>query len=233
MSQSDIHKKNAASRAVEFIRDGMTVGLGSGSTAHLAVQMIAQKIDDGLNIQAVSSSKETTQLAEERGIKISDYQIIDHLDVNIDGADEVDNHYNLIKGGGGALLREKINARFAHTNVIVVDPTKMVQQLGHFPLPVEVNPFGHQQLKRFIEQQYGINAFIRSRGDEYFITDNGNYIIDCNFTIIDNPQQLENELLGIPGLIETGLFINLTHILVIGREADATVIDLRSKVKPS
>jgi len=228
MDQQDQWKKAAAQKGVDYIRDGMIVGLGSGSTMKFAIELIGQKVKSGLSIKGVSSSVPSTELATQHGIELTGYEKLSIVDVNLDGADEVDPNFNLIKGGGGALLREKINAFAAQLNIILVDQTKMVEKLGRFPLPVEVNQFGHEEVKRTIERIYGIEVELRMKEDSVFVSDNGNYILDCFFEEIDDPHTTNAELMHIPGLVETGFFLGVTDILIIGTESGPQV----RQVKP-
>ncbi|HHU83450.1 MAG TPA: ribose-5-phosphate isomerase RpiA [Firmicutes bacterium] len=187
-------KKMVAEAAVEFIEDGMIVGLGTGSTAYWAIQKIGVRTSEGLKIKAVATSRASELLARELQIPLVDLSDIDHVDLTIDGADEVDPGLNLIKGGGGALLREKIVAAASRELVIVVDETKLVEKLGMFPLPVEVVPFGVELTRRRIEE-LGCKTRIRMRDKkDRYQTDNGNHIIDCEFGRIEEPGELNQAL---------------------------------------
>ncbi|HRE50022.1 MAG TPA: ribose-5-phosphate isomerase RpiA [Flavitalea sp.] len=212
-------KAAAAEKAVEYIENGMTVGLGSGSTSYYAIRKIGERVSQGLRIRAVASSTQTASLARECRIRLTDLTAIDRIDITIDGADEVDKQLNLIKGGGGALLREKILAYNSRQTIIIVDDSKLVDILGKFPLPVEVAPFAVDltlaQLKRF-----KIDLNIREVQKEKFITDNGNLIVDCHFSAIRDPEELNMKLLLIPGIIETGLFPHTPFTRVIVGYAD-------------
>lgn len=212
-------KAAAAEKAVEYIENGMTVGLGSGSTSYYAIRKIGERVSQGLRIRAVASSTQTASLARECRIRLTDLTAIDRIDITIDGADEVDKQLNLIKGGGGALLREKILAYNSRQTIIIVDDSKLVDILGKFPLPVEVAPFAVEltlaQLKRF-----KIDLNIREVQKERFITDNANLIVDCHFSAIRDPEELNMKLLLIPGIIETGLFPHTPFTRVIVGYAD-------------
>lgn len=214
----NLQKVNAAKRAVSYIQDGMCLGLGSGSTSEIALGLIAEKVRNGLNIKGIPSSEQVAALAREHGIPLTDYEQVEQLDLNLDGADEVDQNFQLIKGGGGAMLREKINATAARTNIIMVDERKMVTTLGAFPLPVETTIFGHQQVLRTIRQKYNVECNFRQKSNEQYITDNGNLIIDCYFQKIPDPKALDQQLKSIPGVVETGIFIDLTHMVIVGSE---------------
>ncbi len=208
----------AAEKAVEEIKEGMIVGLGSGSTAEWAIQKIGKLVQDGLNIHAVASSVKTERLATEAGIPIIDFTNIDRIDITIDGADEVDDYGHLIKGGGGALLREKILAYNSIRFIVIIDETKRVKTLGKFGLPVEIIPFAADiTLKRLTET--GTHPVIRYVNHEKYITDNGNYIADCNFFPIKVPDAVNIQLHQIPGVVETGIFTsNMVHTFYIGYE---------------
>ena len=209
-------KKLVAESAVEFIQDGMIVGLGTGSTAYWAIKKLGEKINEGINIKAIATSKESESLARELKIPIVTFSDIDQIDITIDGADEVDSDLNLIKGGGGALLREKIVAMASKILIIVVDESKIVSQLGEFPLPVEVTPFGVEITRNKIEK-LGCKTEIRMQDKKtIYKTDNGNYILDCKFGIIENPEKTNQYINMIPGVIDNGLFINVATKVLVG-----------------
>lgn len=209
-------KKIAADRAVEWIEDGMTIGLGTGSTAYWAILRIAERVKEGLNIRAVASSIRSEQLAKEHGIPFVSLDEIDRIDLTIDGADEVDAELNLIKGGGGALLREKVLAAASKKFVVIVDESKLVGTLGAFPLPVEIVPFGSRlTLNRLIE--LGGQPTLREAEGQRYVTDNGNWIADCRFGKITDPARLSVELNRIPGVVDNGLFPGMTSVVVAGK----------------
>lgn len=217
-------KKIAAERAVEEIRDGMTVGLGTGSTAYWAIEKIGEKVRRGLQIQAVATSAKSEGQARKLHIPIVPFSDINYIDITIDGADEVDENKNLIKGGGGALLREKIIASNSKQLYIVVDESKLVQHLGRFRLPVEIVPFAHELTLKKI-QALGEQPIIRNISGKDFITDNGNLIADCNFYPIYDPSALNLQLHLIPGVVETGLFLHtMVHSVIIGYKDGQVVI---------
>lgn len=199
-------KRAAAEKAVQLVQAGMTVGLGSGSTAAHAIRALGRLVSEGLAIKAVASSLKSEQLAREVGIPVYDPTEVSVIDIAIDGADEVDVHCNLIKGGGGSLLREKILACASQRFHVVVDESKVVSRLGSFPLAVEILPFAHSiTLKQIRTLQ--CEPVIRAHGNGPFLTDNGNYIADCMFfNGIDEPESLDARLKMIPGVVETGLF---------------------------
>ncbi|MFD0673765.1 ribose-5-phosphate isomerase RpiA [Cohnella sp. GCM10027633] len=214
-------KKAAAEQAAERIREGMIVGLGTGSTAYWAIRRIAERVGEGLAIRAVSSSARTEQLAGELGIPLLSLAEVDVIDIYIDGADEVDGEFNLIKGGGGALLREKILAYNSQAFVVIVDESKLVATLGKFPVPVEVVPFAVElTLKNLAKLQ--CEPSLRLENGEPYITDNGNYIIDCSFHAIPDPARLNERIRSIPGVVESGLFPGMTKSVIVGREDGTT-----------
>jgi ribose 5-phosphate isomerase A len=208
-------KKIAAGRAMEYIRSGMTLGLGTGSTAYWAIQGIGDLVKNGLECKAIATSMQSEALARELNIPIVSFADIDNVDITIDGADEVDEALNLIKGGGGALLREKIVAAATKFYIIIVDETKLVRKLGKFPLPVEVAPFGWEKTKTKLEQ-LGCKAGLRMSGDKVFLTDNSHYILDCAFGKIDDPGGLHEQINSIVGVMENGLFIRMASIVISG-----------------
>jgi len=209
-------KKIVAEYAVDnYVEDGMNVGLGTGSTAYYAIKRIGELVSKGFKLTCVATSIRSETLARECGIKIVNLDEISHLDLTIDGADEVDQKMQVIKGLGGALLREKIVAAASFKEVIIADESKKVVVLGKkTPLPVEVLKFGHSKTKFALEKQ-GCKATMRMRGGEPFITDGGNYIYDCKFESISNPFFLESRIDIIPGVIECGLFLNTATTVLI------------------
>ena len=217
-------KKAAGEKAAEHVEDGMVVGLGTGSTALFAIRRLGERFRQGLRIQGVPTSEQSRHLAEAEGIPLADLAGLSHVDVTIDGADEVDPAFNLTKGGGGALLREKIVASISRKEIIVVDQGKLKAKLGGFPLPVEVVPFGWQLLQRQLEA-LGCEAQLRVSGQAPFITDNGNLVLDCSFGTIGDPATLERQVNGICGVVECGLFVGLAHRIVVGKP-DGTCVEL-------
>lgn len=208
-------KRQAAEKAVELIKDGMTVGLGSGSTASYAIRSIGERARQGLKIRTVATSLKTEALARELSIPVSDPSEADSIDIALDGADEVDTKGNLIKGGGGSLLREKIIAFASKRFHIMVDQSKLVERLGTVSLPVEIVPFGAAFTIRHLHN-LGSAAVIRQSNGKTFITDNGNLIADCRFQGIDDPAWLDVKIKMIPGVVETGIFSNkiITSVFV-------------------
>ena len=216
-------KKMAAEKAVEWIRENMVVGLGTGSTAYWAIEKIGERVKKGLKIGAVATSVHTEELAKERNIPLSPFSSVQKIDVTIDGADEVDQNGYLIKGGGGALLREKIVAFHTKTYLIVVDESKMVERLGKFPLPVEIVPFAAELTMKKLERFGPVK--IRQANGKHYITDNGNWIVDVScFPIID-PEGLNTALHAIPGVVETGLFLGkwVHHVIVADKAGTINV----------
>ncbi len=217
-------KKAAAEKAVEtFVRDGMTVGLGTGSTAYFVILKVAELVKQGYNLKCVATSNTTERLALENGISIMSLNDVDHIDVTIDGADEVDPSMNLIKGLGGALLHEKIVAAASVEEIIVVDESKLVEKIGtRVSLPVEVITFGHEHTAYGLKRQ-GCEPVLRMKGNEPYLTDSGNMIYDCKFEKgIDYLAFTESALNRIPGVVECGLFINMVRAVVIAH-SDGTV----------
>lgn len=216
-------KKIAAGKAIEYIRNGMTLGLGTGSTAYWAIQGIGEMVKNGLLVRAVATSIQSESLARELNIPLISFAEVDRLDISIDGADEVDEKLNLIKGGGGALLREKIVAAATRFYIIIVDESKLVRHLGKFPLPVEVAPFGWELTKRRISE-LGTTPKMRMAGDQPFLTDNHHYILDCPFGEITDPAGLHQKVSSITGVMEDGFFINMADIVVTGSPSGETRI---------
>lgn len=215
-------KKRVGEKAVEWIKDGMTVGLGTGTTAYWAIQKIGERVKEGLRVRAVASSVVSEQLARERAIPLVSFAEIDHIDITIDGADEVDAEGNLIKGGGGALLREKLLAYHSRLFLVVVDESKLVEVLGRYPLPVEVVPFGAELTVRRLAR-LGCVPRIREEKEGVVITDNGNWVVDCAFGTIGDPAGLERRLKDIPGIVETGVFLHPMVSTVLVGHKDGTV----------
>ncbi|UWQ50893.1 ribose-5-phosphate isomerase RpiA [Leisingera caerulea] len=223
LSPIDKAKFVAAKRAAEMVEDGMRVGLGTGSTAAWLVRCLGEMVQkDGLKITAVPTSSRTAALARDVGINVVSLDEAKWLDMTIDGADEFDADLNLIKGGGGAHLQEKIVATASDQMVVIADASKSVETLGAFPLPVEVLRFGWQSSQALIEETLvsmdvmGRSTTLRMNGDAPFVTDEGNYILDLHLNRIGNARQLALVLNQIPGVIENGLFIDICDTVVIG-----------------
>lgn len=206
-------KQLAGEKAATYIKNGMTIGLGTGSTAYYAIQKIGQMVKNGLAIKAIATSLQSENMAKELGIPLTSFGETEEIDITIDGADEIDEYFQLIKGGGGALLREKIVAAATKYYIIIADESKLVKHLGNFPLPVEVVSFGYQStLKKIIS--VGCRAVLRKKDNSIFITDNGNYIADCSFGTIADPASIHEQINAIIGVVETGLFINMTDLVI-------------------
>jgi len=221
-------KKLAGEKAVEHVEDGMIVGLGTGSTVEYALRKLGGLVRNGLKIEGVPTSIHTQRIAKEEKIPLTNLEENPEIDLTIDGADEVDSNLNLIKGGGGALTREKIIAFNSKKVIIVIDDSKIVKALGiDFPLPVEVVKFGWTSTKKTLEQ-LGCNVELRKiMEDEPFITDNSNYILDCEFERINEPEQLEMEINNIPGVVENGLFIGLVDEVIVGSKQGVITLEER------
>lgn len=221
---NDEMKKAVAEKAVnEYVKDGMIVGLGTGSTAYYAIKRLGERVkEEGLNITCTATSVRSEELAKEFGLTVLDVDDVTHIDVTIDGADEVDPNMQLIKGLGGALIREKIVAAASQSEVIIVDETKLVETLGtKCPLPVEVLKFGHKKTKYALQLQ-GCEAKLRTVDQQPFVTDNGNYIYDCQFESIQNPFFLESRINVIPGTVDNGLFLNTATTVLVSHK-DGTI----------
>ena len=218
MKNTDTPKRRAAEKALELVRDGQVVGLGTGSTAKFAIEGLGLRVREGLSVRGVSTSIATERLASQCGIPLIDLNEAGTIDITIDGADEIDPNFDMIKGGGGALTREKLVALSSFKRVILIDETKLVSQLGATRLlPVEVLGFSWAVSKRLLTE-LGCDAHLRSDAGKPFITDNGNYILDCQFGPIENPPGLEKSIKLLPGVIECGLFIGIADTLVLGFE---------------
>lgn len=217
-------KQLAAEKSIEFIKNRMILGLGTGSTVFFLVKKLAELVKQGLDITCVSTSNQTSELAKSLGIRISSLNEVEKIDLTIDGADEVDKNLNGIKGGGGALLYEKIVAKASNKVIWIVDSSKYVLQLGKFPLPVEIISFGSNQLlKRFDE--LGFNPEIRKNGNDNFITDSGNLIVDLHLNEIEDAINLERQIKLIPGVVEVGLFNNIADLVIIGKGNSTEIIN--------
>ena len=218
------HEKQAAARAaVALVEPGSIVGLGSGSTATYVIRFLGERVRDGLKIIGIPTSQKIKQLAEQLGIPLATLDEHPQIDIDIDGADEIDPQLNLIKGGGGALLREKIIASASRRFIVVGDSSKQVAHLGKFPLPVEVIPFARSLISKRIAA-LGAQVSLRGAGKP-FVTDEGHHILDCTFVEIADPAALAEKLRAIPGVVEHGLFIGMAEMALIGK--DGGVVQLR------
>lgn len=230
--QADPAKLAAARAAVALVEDGMRLGLGTGSTASVMVRVLAERVAaEGLSLRCAATSRATADLAESLGLPIETLDGIGWLDMTIDGADEVDPHLHLIKGGGAAHLREKIVAAASDRMVVIADPAKVVEELGAFPLPVEVLEFGFETTRTLIRRALGAlelgerDVLQRLKGSEPVVTDEGNLILDLHLGAIPDPVALARALSAIPGVVEHGLFLGMCDLAIIGRE-DGTVVEL-------
>jgi len=216
---ADAQKRAAAARAVEFVRAGMRLGLGTGSTARHFVELLGERVRGGLDVVAVPTSQATKADAERCGIALTTLDETPELDLTVDGADEIAPDLSLIKGGGGALLREKIVAAASARMIVIADASKLVATLGRFPLPVEVAPFGLGATRRLIERATGAKPAqltLRQRSDGHaFVTDGGHWIVDAALGRIDDPKAMAHALADVPGVMEHGLFIGLAQIAII------------------
>ncbi|WP_010648218.1 ribose-5-phosphate isomerase RpiA [Oceanobacillus massiliensis] len=224
MNTIDESKKLVGEAAVEYVTDGMKIGIGSGSTVYWMVKKLGERVQQGLQVVGVPTSNTTAQWAEQFGVPLTDFATVQELDLAIDGADEVDEGLNLIKGGGGALLREKIVAASAKKFIIIADHSKMVSQLGRFPLAVEVTPFGWEVTAKKIAA-HGCTPVLRKEKNEVFITDNDNYILDCNFEQIPDPKKLHSDLISLVGVVETGLFTDMATKVLVGHEGKVEIVE--------
>ena len=221
----DQEKQAAARAAVELVEDGQIVGLGSGSTAALAVRFLAERVRAGLKIAGIPTSERTAQLARQLQIPLTTLEEHSRIDIDLDGADEINPQLNLIKGGGGALLREKIIASISRRFIVIADSAKQVEHLGKFPLPIEVIPFAQSLIKGKVEA-LGAEVKLRqlANGNPY-VTDEGHHLLDCTFGEITDPSALAGKLQSIPGVVEHGLFIDMAEMAIIGK--DGTIIQMR------
>jgi len=225
----DLAKRAAAARALEMVEDGMMLGLGTGSTAGWFVRLLADRIrSEGLSVEGVATSSATVWLAEELGVPLRRLDDVELIDLVVDGADEIDARINLIKGGGAALLQEKIVAAASARMVVIADDSKRVAHLGRFPLPVEIVRFGWTATRRLVQEVIaamdvdGRQISVRMGKDGPLVTDEGNHILDLQLGRIGDAPALATALNNVPGVVETGLFIDMAHCAIIGR-SDGTV----------
>jgi ribose 5-phosphate isomerase A len=217
---NDLEKQAAARASLRFVQSGQVVGLGTGSTAAYAVRFLAERVYAGLKIRAIPTSAQTRELAQTAQIPLTTFDEVQQIDVAIDGADEFDPQLNLIKGGGGALLHEKIVASASRLLVIIADSSKQVPVLGRFPLPVEVIPFAQALILRKIEA-LGAKVRLRQLPDgSPFVTDEHNHILDCHFGPITDPPGLARKLEAMPGVVEHGLFIGMAGLVLLAQGSD-------------
>jgi len=226
-------KRQAAARALEHVRDGMKLGLGTGSTAKHFVELLGERVRGGLNVVGVPTSETTRADAARCGVALATLDEIDRLDLTIDGADEIDPALNLIKGGGGALLREKIVAAASDRMIVIADESKWVDTLGRFPLPIEVIPFGLAATQRAVATAFaecgvsGRMVLRKGKGGHFFVTDGGHWIVDAHLGRIENAPRLSGLLSTIPGVVEHGLFIALASTAVLAGAQGIRVVERR------
>lgn len=218
-------KRQAAERSMAYVQDGMRVGLGTGSTSKYVLELLGKRVrEQGLRITGVPSSESAAKLAREVGIPLASFAEVNELDIAIDGADEVGPDLSLIKGGGGALLHEKVVATAAHEFIVVVGEGKVVPMLGAFPLPVEVIPFAGPLVKRKLAELGG-HPELRRKGDAPYLTDEGNWIYDCHFGSIPQPEKTAAQLKSIVGVVEHGLFLNIASRVIVADAQGVSVIE--------
>lgn len=221
-------KEVVGKEAVKYVEDGMIVGLGTGSTVFYFVHALADRVKEGLNIQMVSTSIQTVELAKSLGLNIKELEEIDHIDLAVDGVDEIDKNFNAIKGGGAALFREKIVADIAKEVIWIYDESKDVEKLGKFNLPVEILPFGYSHTVRKLTE-VGLNPVIRKKDGEILITDNHNYIADLHLGYGFDIEEVKQKLANIVGVVEHGLFLNMCKLCIKGTPGGAVIINNPNK----
>lgn len=217
-------KRIAGEKSAEYIKDGMILGLGTGSTAYYMIKKVGELIQRGMNLKGVATSKSTENLAKELGIHLIAIDEVDRIDLAIDGVDEIDSKFSAIKGGGGALFREKIVANLADEVIWIMDDSKLVNSIGEFPLPVEILPYGYKHVIKKL-QNYSLNPVIRMNSDKFFITDNGNYIVDLHIGKPMDINEVYSKISGITGVLEIGLFINMCKRIIVGTDSGVKVIE--------
>lgn len=237
-SAQDEAKLASGIKAIDhYLRPGMKVGLGSGTTSHWFVRALAARVEKGFEVVGVPTSNATRELALELGVPLTDLGTIDQLDVTIDGADEIDHQGSMIKGGGACLLWEKIVAAASKKMVAVVDDKKVFERLGRFPLPVEVIPFGWQSTERLLRELFvsagfdkNVRITTRMKNDERLLTDSGNFILDCHLEAIADPISLAPRFNAIPGVVENGLFVGIASEMIVGHaDGSAEVVVIRAR----
>ena len=221
-------KEVVGKEAVKYVEDGMIVGLGTGSTVFYFVHALADRVKEGLNIQMVSTSIQTVELARSLGLNIKELEEIDHIDLAVDGVDEIDKNFNAIKGGGAALFREKIVADIAKEVIWIYDESKDVEKLGKFNLPVEILPFGYSHTVRKLTEA-GLNPVLRKKDGEILITDNHNYIADLHLGYGFDIEEVKEKLANIVGVVEHGLFLNMCKLCIKGTPEGAVIINNPNK----
>lgn len=215
----ELIKKALGEEALKFVENGNTVGLGSGTTASWFIKALAKKCSDGMKIKAVASSTESYNLAKSLGINLIDLNSVNDIDVYIDGADQVDENLQMIKGLGGALLREKILAYNSNKIIIMIEDKKYVKKLGKTKLPVEITSFGYHFTKNFLDENGFQSTIRRNKDGSIFLTDNSNYILDIELKeLLEEPSNLHFMIKSIPGVVETGIFVDLADNILVGHE---------------
>ena len=220
-------KEKAGRAACSYVEHGMNVGLGTGSTVKYTILELGRRVsEEGLEIIGVPTSVATELLAKEVGIPLASLDDLDGLDIVIDGTDEFDPQFQLIKGGGAALLREKIVAQSSARMVVVADQRKQVDTLGAFPLPIEITPFSHLTTVRALEQALDCKVTLRTKGEDTLVTDNGNFIVDAHTgPTINDPAKRETEVLNIAGVVQVGLFINMCDVVVLASDEGVVILE--------
>jgi ribose 5-phosphate isomerase A len=231
MTDIDHLKQIAAARALDYVRDGMKLGLGSGTTSEVFLDLLGAKVRGGLNIVGVPTSERTAQKARALGIALGNLNDLAPLDLDVDGADESTRELDLIKGGGGALLREKVVAVSSKRMVVIIHGSKLVDKLGAFPLPVEVLDFGHLTTAARLAEAFAslgyanVPIVLRRKGDAVYRTDNGNVIYDCEFGAISDPGPLSRTLSAVTGVVDHGLYVGIAKTLVVARDEGIEIIE--------
>jgi len=231
MTDQTALKRAVAAKALDYVKDGMKLGLGSGSTAEIFVEMLAPRVRGGEKLLCVPTSEKTASLARKLGFTLAALDDLAPLDMTVDGADEADRNLDLIKGGGGMLLREKIVAAASRRMVVIADESKMVPRLGKYPLPIEVVEFGHKSTCTRLAAALAATGYanvrmtLRQRDNNVFNTDSGNVIYDCAFGAIQNASKLAAAISAVPGVVEHGLFIGMATTLLIAADGEIEVID--------
>jgi ribose 5-phosphate isomerase A len=227
-------KEQAARAALSYVENGMTLGLGSGSTAEIFIELLGLAIADGLSVRGVPTSRRSAQVARDAGVPLLEVEQADHFHLTVDGADEVGPEFAMIKGGGGCLLREKIIANASDLMICIVDESKLVEVLGAYPLPVEVDQFGYTiTAKKIFDvlvaagcEKPEMNMRMTQKGEAPFVTDGGNYIFDCGAQEIPRVRQVAAKLSAVPGVVEHGIFLDLARIVIVGTEEGTDILEL-------
>jgi ribose 5-phosphate isomerase A len=223
-------KKIAGIKATEYIEDNMILGLGTGSTAYYMIEKVGELVKNGLNIKAVATSQSTTSLASRFNITLVSIDEVEKIDLAIDGVDEIDSQFNAIKGGGGALFREKTVANIADKVIWIMDSSKLVDTLGNLPLPIEILPYGHSHILKKLKSLL-LNPVLRMKDGIPFVTDNNNYIVDLHIEKNFDINYVSEKLKGVTGVLEIGLFINNCDRIIVGTSNGVKVIENIKKRK--